>query len=263
MPKLHQSITINANKQKVWYTITNKQKYELWTTVFNPGSTFEGQWEQGQKMKFLGPDEKGNVNSGLVSQIWELKIFEYISIKHLGLVKDGVEDFDSEEAKKWTPAFENYTLVEKDTETTEFVVDMDVVEDYFGEMEKMWQKGIVELKKIAEKPFEKITIKTIINQSLETVWNSYNNPEDVQKWNTADPSWHCHKAENDLKIGGKFSYTMAAKDGSYSFNFGGTYTAIENQRYLEYILDDGRKVEIKFDQTPNGVEIVEIYRKRW
>lgn len=95
-------------------------------------------------MKFLAKD-KENI-SGLTSVISENKLFKFISIEHLGLVKNGVEDFTSEETKKWTTCFENYTLLEKDFEITEFVVDMEVADGFEEEVEKMWQKGMLSLK---------------------------------------------------------------------------------------------------------------------
>ena len=254
MHKLHQSITINASKQRVWNAITNLSQYKIWTEAFTPGSYFEGNWQQGEKMKFLAKD-KENI-SGLTSVISENRLFEFISIKYLGLVKNGMEDFTSEEAKKWTPCFENYTLLEKDFEITEFVVDMEVADGFEEEMEKMWQKGMLSLKEISEKPFEKISIQVSVNKPVEAVWECYTNPENIKKWNFASPNWHCPKAENDLKIGGRFSYTIAAKDESFSFDFSGTYTKIENYKLIEYILDDGRKVQTIFEEKEGKIKVI-------
>ena len=52
---------------------------------------------------------------------------------------------------------------------------------------------------------------------------------------------------------------MAAKDGSMSFDLGGEYTLVEKNKAIEYVLEDGRKVEITFTETPDGVEIIESF----
>jgi uncharacterized protein YndB with AHSA1/START domain len=69
-----------------------------------------------------------------------------------------------------------------------------------------------------------ITINATVNAPAAKAWELWNDPKAVVKWNNASPDWHTPKAENDLKVGGKFCYTMAAKDGSMQFDFWGTYT---------------------------------------
>ena len=104
-----------------------------------------------------------------------------------------------------------------------------------------------------------ITVKTTINASIEKVWNFWTLPEHITKWAFASPDWHSQYAENDLKEGGKFTTNMAAKDGSMSFDFWGTYTLIKQNEAIEYTMGDGRKAEISFKETPNGVEIIESF----
>ena len=78
-----------------------------------------------------------------------------------------------------------------------------------------------------------ITVSAIINAPLSKVWESWTQPHHVMHWNHAAEDWHCPMAENDLKVGGKFSYTMAAKDGSFSFDFWGIYIdIIEHERIV-------------------------------
>lgn len=257
MPKLHQSILVQANKQKIWNAIVDVSKYKVWTEVFTPGSYFEGSWQQGEKMKFLAKD-KENLG-GLTSVIAENKLFKYISIQHLGLVKNGEEDVTSEEAKKWAGCFENYTFVEKSSETTEFIVDVDVADGYEDEIAGMWQKGLISLKNFCEKPFEKITIQTSINKPIQQVWKVFTKPEYITRWNFASPDWECPKAANDLQVGGRYSYVMAAKDGSFAFDFGGTYTNIEPFQHIESILDDGRKVSVQFEEVDGNILVTETF----
>jgi len=104
-----------------------------------------------------------------------------------------------------------------------------------------------------------ITIQTTVNASSEKVWKFWNQPEHITQWAFATPEWHAPKAENDLREGGKFSTTMAAKDGSMSFDFWGEYTLVRENEAINYTMGDGRKVEITFAETPDGVAITERF----
>jgi len=150
MQKLHFSITINAPKEKVWHTMLDDKPYREWTAAFNPGSYYKGDWSKGSKILFLGPDPKTGEEGGMVSRIAENKPYEFISIEHLGIVKNGVEDTTSEEARKWAPAFENYTFKEKGG-ATEVLVEMDIEDENKKMFEEMWPKALQKLKGIAEK----------------------------------------------------------------------------------------------------------------
>lgn len=104
-----------------------------------------------------------------------------------------------------------------------------------------------------------VTIEATINAPVEKVWKYWGEPEHITKWAFASPDWHTPHAENDLRTNGKFSTTMAAKDGSYSFEFGGVYTNVEPKKLAEYELGDGRKVSVKFQQTGNQTTIVQSF----
>jgi len=145
MKTLHFSKTINESADKVWNTMLEDETYRQWTAAFNEGSHFEGSWEEGEKIMFLGPD--GN---GMVSTIAENRPHEFISIKHIGVIQDGVEDTESEEARKWAPAYENYFFTEKDGKTT-VSVDMDIEGEYEEAFNEMWPNALQDLKKLAEK----------------------------------------------------------------------------------------------------------------
>src|SRR3989338_9148113 len=129
MRKLHFSILINAPREKVWHAMLDDKPYREWTTAFNHESYYKGDWSKGSKILFLGPDPKTGKEGGMVSRIAENKPYEYISIEHMGIVQDGVEDTTSETARKWSRAFENYTFKEKDGKT-EVLVDMEVENEY-------------------------------------------------------------------------------------------------------------------------------------
>jgi hypothetical protein len=148
METIQFTIQINANKQKVWNTMLEDKTYRQWTTAFHEGSYYEGSWEQGSEIRFLGPAEDGKLG-GMYSKIKENRQHEYISIEHLGMVKDGVIDTTSEEVKKWTPAFENYTFTEKENQT-EIKVEMQVVSEYKTMFEDMWPRALKTLKDLCE-----------------------------------------------------------------------------------------------------------------
>lgn len=150
MQKLNFSIVINAPKEKVWNTMLEDATYREWTTPFNEGSYYKGDWSKGSKILFLGPDPKTGKEGGMVSKIAENKCYQFISIEHLGIINEGVEDTTSEEVKKWTPAFENYTFKEKNG-TTEVHIEMDINDEYKEMFEGMWPKALNKLKEISEK----------------------------------------------------------------------------------------------------------------
>lgn len=154
MEKLHFSIVIDAPKEKVWHTMLDDATYRQWTTAFNPGSYYQGSWEEGSEILFLGPNPDGSGEGGMYSRIAENRPYEFISIEHLGILKNGEKDTTSDEAKKWTPAFENYTF--KETENgTEVSVDMDIEEEYKEMFDDMWPQALKALKELAEaKPHE-------------------------------------------------------------------------------------------------------------
>jgi len=149
MQKLRRSIFINAPRKRVWNAMLSDGTYRQWTSAFNPGSYFKGDWSKGSKILFLGPNPDGSGEGGMVSRIRDNKPHEFLSIEHLGIVKNGVEDTESAEAKKWAPAYENYSFTEKNG-GTELTVDMDIEETEKQTFETMWTDALSKLKKIAE-----------------------------------------------------------------------------------------------------------------
>jgi uncharacterized protein YndB with AHSA1/START domain len=105
----------------------------------------------------------------------------------------------------------------------------------------------------------KITVSAEINAPIEKVWNAWTNPTNIMQWCNASDDWHAPKAENDLRVGGKFSTTMAAKDGSFSFDFEGEYTKVDHHQKIDYSLGDGRTVDITFNSNGNTTSIIETF----
>ncbi|MBK7771128.1 MAG: SRPBCC family protein [bacterium] len=105
----------------------------------------------------------------------------------------------------------------------------------------------------------KIQIETAVDASAAEAWRAWTTPADIIQWNTASPDWHTTKAEVDLRVGGKFTARMEARDGSMGFDFSGTYTRIIAPSVLEYVLDDGRAVLVEFVERPGGVTVRETF----
>ncbi len=104
-----------------------------------------------------------------------------------------------------------------------------------------------------------ITVSVSINSTMEKVWKYWTEPVHITKWNNASPDWHTPKAENDLRVGGKFLSRMEARDGSFGFDFEGIYDKIIHQQRIEYTLLDNRKVKISFTSEGNAVQVKEIF----
>lgn len=144
MKTLHFSTVINAPRQRVWDVMLSPETFKLWAAEFAEGSYFEGSWDQGEKIRFLTPD-----GSGLTSMIAENRPYEFISIKHLGYIKDWTEDTESDGVRAWAPASENYTFSDADG-ATELKVDMDVTPDFEVYMGGSWPQALAKLKALCE-----------------------------------------------------------------------------------------------------------------
>lgn len=106
---------------------------------------------------------------------------------------------------------------------------------------------------------ETITINTTVNAPIENVWKCFNEPEHIKRWNNASEDWHTPAAENDLRPGGRFNYRMEAKDGSFGFDFCGTYDEVKLYEIVDYTLDDDRKVKVTFVGDGNKTEVTESF----
>lgn len=151
MKKIQFQVSINAPSRKVYdqmLGITNKSTYEQWTAMFNPTSTYEGSWEKGSKIKFLGTDENGE-KEGMTSEIADNIPDSFVSIRHYGLVKSNVEITEGPEVEKWANGFENYTFCENNGTTT-VIVDLDITEDFIEYMTEVYPKALDKLKEICE-----------------------------------------------------------------------------------------------------------------
>ncbi len=161
MKKLQFKISINAPVTKIYdfmLGINSKSTYEQWTSLFNPTSTYEGNWDKENKILFIGVDEKGE-KGGMVSKIVENIPNRFVSIQHYGLFKADKEITEGPEVEKWANGFENYTFEENNARTGDPVgqgtatvtVDLDTNEDFLDYMNQTYPKALDKLKEICEK----------------------------------------------------------------------------------------------------------------
>lgn len=252
MQKLSFSITINAPKEKIWDALWNIHCYETWTTVFAEGSTVKtDEWKEGSRIYFVD----GN-GAGMVSEIAAHRPHEFMSFKHLGMVVNGIEDTSSEKVAAWAGSLENYTL-RTENDHCVLTMEMDMGDEYSDYFSKTWPLAMEKIKGLAEgtvKPV--ITIHAVINAPVEKVWMAWTTAEHIMQWNHASEDWHCPAASCDCRNGGKFSFTMAAKDGSFSFDFAGDYQEVKENEFIGVLLGDGRTWKTVFKTQEGGGTIV-------
>ncbi len=104
-----------------------------------------------------------------------------------------------------------------------------------------------------------ITVETTVAVSPELAWAYWTEPRHITQWNQASDDWHTPSAEQDLRVGGRFSSRMESRDGKFGFDFGGVYDAVEPYGLIAYTIDDGRKVSVLFDTVRGGTQITETF----
>lgn len=104
-----------------------------------------------------------------------------------------------------------------------------------------------------------VRIEAVIAAPIDTVWARYTQPEHVTQWNFASDDWCCPSASNDLRVGGKTTSRMEAKDGSFGFDFEGTYTEVDEPNVLAFVMEDGRSVRITFTPEGDAVRVVTVF----
>jgi hypothetical protein len=151
MKKLQFKVSIKAPAARAYdlmLGISDKSTYEAWTFPFNPTSTFEGSWNKGGKMLFVGVDENGE-KGGMVSRVAENIPNQFVSIQHYGLLKANEEVTEGPDVEKWANGFENYTF-EENNGTTTVTVDLDTTEEFVDYMNEHYPKALDKLKEICE-----------------------------------------------------------------------------------------------------------------
>jgi len=148
MKKLTYRMEIKAPKERVFEKMIGKDTYKQWTAEFNPTSDFEGGWNKGDKIRFVGVTEEGK-KQGMLARIEENIPNEFISIHHYGIVDGENEITEGPMVESWTPSYENYSL-SQENEITNLMVEVDVSDEYIEYFDETWPKALLKLKEISE-----------------------------------------------------------------------------------------------------------------
>ncbi|MDZ4091854.1 MAG: SRPBCC domain-containing protein [Arthrobacter sp.] len=148
MKKLRYSVTINAPVQDVWTTMLSDATYREWASVFSSGSYYEGDWNQGSEIRFLGPDGDGSLG-GMIATVEENRPNELISLRYVGQIVNGEEDTTSEEAKAFMGAHEKYAFSAAGGVTT-VDVELDSEDEFVAMFDEAWPLALEKLKDIVE-----------------------------------------------------------------------------------------------------------------
>ncbi|MFZ1572307.1 MAG: SRPBCC family protein [Candidatus Kapaibacterium sp.] len=249
-----------ADREIVWNCFTKKELLEKW---FAPkpwhAKTKTMEFKKGGFWLYAMCGPNGEEHWGKM---------EYFNINPIesyeGLDKfcdeNGIQNMDLP-SQYWNVNFQvknDITLVKiiisyKSLEDLEALIKMGMKEGLTMTLKNL-DEIILELNK---KNMQKITVVSTINSDVKKVWDYYTKPIHITKWNFASSDWCCPKVENELKIGGVYKARMEAKDGSFGFDFEGTYNNIISEKSINYTLLDNRNVSVEFEQN-NYKTIIKI-----
>lgn len=137
-------VTIQAPRARVWERMLGAESYKTWTAVFNEGSHYKGSWEPGSRILFLGPS-----GDGMSAVIAENRLHEFISIRHEGMIENGIEDLSSDKVRAWAPAYENYRF-ESVPEGCKLTVTLDCAPDWEQYMVDTYPRALAVLRQLCE-----------------------------------------------------------------------------------------------------------------
>jgi uncharacterized protein YndB with AHSA1/START domain len=146
--RMHIEILIDAAAEKVYRTMLEPSTYNEWTSAFNPSSRYEGSWEKGSTIRFIGEDQEGN-KGGMISRIRENIPNKFVSIEHLGIFQGDKDITSGPEVEKWAGGLENYTFEERKGNTL-VLIDVDVTPEFEAFFGDTWPKALNRLKELCE-----------------------------------------------------------------------------------------------------------------
>jgi hypothetical protein len=142
--KIKKTIEINAPSQEVWQVLLDDNFTRIWYAEFSEGAQAETSWEAGSKVVFTDPS-----GGGMVGKIIVNKPRQELSIEFDGLLIDGKEDYESEDARQVKGGRENYYLTEKDGRTR-LSIESDMSPEYFESMSLAWDKALEKIRELSE-----------------------------------------------------------------------------------------------------------------
>lgn len=146
---IRKTITIHAPKEHVWEAMMQDKYYQEWTAEFSEGSNVETDWELGSNAVFT--DKSG---SGIIGRVVEKEPYKMIAVEFEGLVREGQEDYESEEARRVKGSRESYVLTEE-SGSTRLDTSSEMGEEYYEQMSQAWDRALQKLKQLAEGLTEK------------------------------------------------------------------------------------------------------------
>lgn len=247
-----------AGRQLVWDCHTKSELLEQW---FAP-KPFTA------KTKSMDFREGGHWHYAMVSpegeEYWGWT--EYRTIKPIDFYTsfDAFCNEDGETNKDLPSADWKVTFTDKGAHA---IVETLITYNSLADLETVIKMGMQEgmtmtleqLDKLLENMATKITVETIVSADLTKVWNAYTSPEHITKWNFASEDWHCPKAENDIRVGGKYMAKMEAKDGSFAFDFEAVYDEVIDQEQFTYTMPDGRAVTTSFEAKDGQTKVTTVF----
>jgi uncharacterized protein YndB with AHSA1/START domain len=245
--QLKTSLSIAAPIEKVWAAlITPKIVKEYFF-----GTQLVTDWQVGNPIIFRGEWEgTAYEDKGTVLAFEPHKLLKYNYLSSWSEKADLPENYDNI----------TYAVHEADGQTVVTITqDGFESEEKRNHSEQNWQAIFGGMKAILEKK-PSLTVSAIVNVAVAKAWDYWTKPQHIMQWNNASEDWHTPHAENDLQVGGKFLSRMAAKDGSFSFDFNGVYSQIQTHQLIEYSTEDARKVSISFEVLgENTCQITETF----
>jgi len=148
METLKFKITIKADAEKVYHTMLGEETFKQWTSVFNPSSRYEGNWDKGSQLRFIGESKEGK-QEGMIGIVRENTPFRFVSVEYIGLVDGDKELYEGPGIEEWINTFENYTFEENNGETV-VTVDIDMNDEMIEYFKVHYPKALEKLKEISE-----------------------------------------------------------------------------------------------------------------
>lgn len=146
---IEKSIEIAASREAIWSALIDKDSFSDWGSSFMPGSYYEGEWAEGNTIRFLGPCEDRGTN-GMITKVAEYTYGEYVRAEHIGIVTNGEDVYEGDVYDMWIPATEEYRLTGGPDRFT-LHISNEVPEGFFDEFSEAWDKSLVRIKEIATK----------------------------------------------------------------------------------------------------------------
>ncbi|MAL08478.1 MAG: activator of HSP90 ATPase [Maricaulis sp.] len=104
-----------------------------------------------------------------------------------------------------------------------------------------------------------ITVTTRVEAIPQEAWTAFTSPGAITQWNFASPDWHCPSADVDLRVGGRHTARMEARDGSMGFDLTGTYDEVDPPHAVTLVLDDGRRARTTFEPDGEGTRVTTVF----